>query len=93
MIQQKYAITQVPLHWTEIIKRVEQGHSIQLTRNYQVVARLVPTQFNQRPTEPQPNFWQALQTFRQQVDMTNIYDDEEIFSDIRDRSQGREVLL
>ena len=92
MMQPKYAITQVPHYWTEIIKWIEQGHSIQLIRNYQVVATLVPTPFNQSPEEPQPNFWQALQTFRQQVEMMDLYD-EDIFSDVRDRSQGREVVL
>jgi len=42
--------------------------------------------------QPPPNFWQALQIFRQQTDIADLYD-EDIFREVRDRSPGREVLL
>ena len=41
---------------------------------------------------PKQNFWQALQIFYQEVDIANLYD-EDIFTDVRDRSPGREVKL
>ncbi|MDM8568583.1 hypothetical protein QUF50_03535 [Thiotrichales bacterium HSG1] len=86
MINKQYSITQAPDYWTDIIQRIEQGYSIKLTQNNEIIATLVPTKNNQ------PNFWQALQTFRQQIDITDLYD-EDIFNDVRDRSPGREVLL
>jgi len=89
MINKQYSISQVPNNWTDIMKRVEQGDSIQLTRNSQVIAMLIPAQ--DKPC-PKPNFWQALQKFRQQVDITDLYD-EDLFSNVRDHSPGREVLL
>ncbi len=89
MINKQYSITQAPNYWADIIKRVEQGYSIKLTRNSEVIAMLVPAQ-DEPP--PKQNFWQALQIFRQQVDIADLYD-ENIFSEVRDRSPGREVLL
>jgi antitoxin (DNA-binding transcriptional repressor) of toxin-antitoxin stability system len=90
MINQQYSVNQVPDYWTDIIKRVEQGDSIQLIRNSEVFAMLVPVQYDEAPSKQ--NFWQALQIFRQQVDITDLYD-EDIFGNVRDRSPGREVLL
>jgi len=86
MINKQYSMTKVPNYWNDITQQIEQGYSITLTHNNEVIATLVPTKNNQ------PNFWQALQTFRQQVDVADLYE-EDIFSDIRDRSPGREVLL
>ncbi len=90
MIKKQYSIVQAPNYWNEITKRVEQGYSIKLTRNSEVVAMLVPAQNDDPP--PKQNFWQALQIFRQQVDTSELYD-EALFNDVRDRSPGREVLL
>jgi antitoxin (DNA-binding transcriptional repressor) of toxin-antitoxin stability system len=90
MINKQYSITQAPNYWYDIMRRVEQGYSIKLTRNSEVVAMLVPAQYEQLP--PKQNFWQALQIFRQQVNIADLYD-ENVFSDVRDCSPGREVLL
>ena len=86
MINKQYLITQAPNYWADIMQRVEQGYSVKLTRNHELVAMLVPAQYDKPP--PKQNFWQALQTFRQQVDITDLYD-EEIFTDVRDRSLVR----
>jgi antitoxin (DNA-binding transcriptional repressor) of toxin-antitoxin stability system len=88
MINQQYSWNQVPNNWPDIRNQVEDGYSVIVTHNNEVVALLVPVQYNKSPKQ---NFWQALQTFRQQVDLTEL--DEDIFSDVRDRSPGREVLL
>ena len=88
MIKEQYSITQVPNYWTDIMKRVEQGDSIQLTRNSEVVAMLIPALDK---AGPKLNFWQALQRFRQQIDIAELYD-EDIFSDVRDHSPGRERI-
>jgi antitoxin (DNA-binding transcriptional repressor) of toxin-antitoxin stability system len=88
MINKQYSITQVPNYWTDIMKRVEQGDSIQLTRNSEVIAMLIPALDKAGPKQ---NFWQTLQRFRQQIDIAELYD-EDIFSDVRDHSPGREVL-
>ncbi len=89
MINKQYSITQVPNYWIDIMKGVEQGYSIKLTRNSEVVAMLVPAQDEPLPKQ---NFWQALQIFLQQVDIADL-SEEDIFSDVRDCSPGREVLL
>jgi len=88
MLNQQYSWNQVHNNWSDIRNQVEDGYSVIVTHNSEVVALLVPVRYNKPPKQ---NFWQALQTFRQQVDMTEL--DEEIFSDVRDRSPGREVLL
>ncbi|RKZ81979.1 MAG: hypothetical protein DRR19_21420 [Candidatus Parabeggiatoa sp. nov. 1] len=92
MIKKQYSITQVPNYWADIIKQVEQGYSVKLTRKSEVVAILVPAQYDKSPEPPKHNFWQALQNFRQQVDINDLYN-EDIFNNVRERSPGREVLL
>ncbi|MDM8557957.1 hypothetical protein [Candidatus Parabeggiatoa sp. HSG14] len=84
MINKQYSITQAPNYWADIMKRVEQGYSIKLTRHSEVVAMLVPTHHE----KPQQNFWQALQIFHQQADIADLYD-EDIFSNVRDCSPMR----
>ncbi|HID99276.1 MAG TPA: type II toxin-antitoxin system prevent-host-death family antitoxin [Thiotrichaceae bacterium] len=88
MINQQYSWNQVPNHWSDIRNQVEEGYSVIVTHNSEIVALLVPVRYNK---PPQQNFWHALQTFRQQVELTEL--DDDIFSDVRDRSPGREVLL
>ena len=88
MLNQQYSWNKVHNNWSDIRNQVEDVYSVIVTHNSEVVALLVPVRYNKPPKQ---NFWQALQTFRQQVDMTEL--DEEIFSDVRDRSPGREVLL
>ena len=90
MINKQYSITQAPNYWYDIMKWVEQGSSIKLTRNSEVVAMLVPALYDQAP--PKLNFWQSLQTFRQNIDINALYD-EDVFSLVRDHSTGREVFL
>lgn len=88
MINQQYSWNQVPNNWPDIRIQVEEGYSVMVTNNSEVVALLVPVRYNKPPKQ---NFWQALQTFRKQVNLTEF--DEYIFSDVRDCSPGREVLL
>lgn len=37
--------------------------------------------------------WQAIEHFRQQMNPSDYPDNEDIFADVRDRSEGREVAL
>ncbi len=90
MINKQYSISQAPNYWYDIMRRVEQGCSIKLTRNSEVVAMLVPAKYDKPP--PKQNFWQSLQIFRQNIDIADLYE-EDIFSIVRDRNTGREVLL
>jgi len=90
MINQQYSWDQVPNNWSDIRNQVEEGYSVIVTHNSEVVALLVPVRYN-KPAKHNKNFWQALQTFRQQVDLTEF--DDNIFSDVRDRNSGRDVLL
>ena len=37
MINKQYSMTQVPNYWPDIMQRIEQGYSVKLTRNNEVV--------------------------------------------------------
>lgn len=45
------------------------------------------------PADEQNDIWQAIQRFRQQMNPADFPEDEDIFADVRDRSNGREVEL
>ena len=44
-------------------------------------------------TSASHDLWQAIQHFRQQMNLADYHEDEDIFADVRDRSTGREVVL
>ncbi|WP_020559266.1 hypothetical protein [Thiofilum flexile] len=37
--------------------------------------------------------WQAIERFRQQINLADYPENEDVFADVRDRSAGREVVL
>ncbi|AFY82518.1 hypothetical protein [Oscillatoria acuminata] len=43
--------------------------------------------------EPGREFWQRLQSFRQELDSEGIWIDPDVFEGVRDSSSGREVIL
>lgn len=90
----QYSIDQAQTHLEQILNEVEQGGSIELTRSGKRVAVLISTQEYDQLRSGKTSFWEALQKFRQQIELEGIdLEPEKIFEDIRDKSPGREVNL
>lgn len=75
-----------------LVRAVEQGHPVELTRRGKPVAVLVSNIEYQRLTSGSRDLWSAIETFRATHDLSDL-DIEEVYSNIRDTSPGREVDL
>jgi cellobiose PTS system EIIB component len=90
----QYSIEQVQTQFHDIIQAVEHGEAIEITRQGQQVAMLIPMDEYKKLKKEKPGFGAALKKFRQEMIEEGIdLDPDEVFKDVRDRSPGREVNL
>jgi prevent-host-death family protein len=78
-------------HLTELIRSVERGEAVELTRRGKPVAALVSIPEYRRMREGWPSFWRALSVFREGLGEKDLAGIEEALRDLRDSSTGREV--
>lgn len=89
-MQHQYSIAQARDRLARIVHDVEKGRPISLTRRGRTVAVLLSAKEFQRLREDRPAFWTALQKFRQGLIRDGIEFEPAVFSNVRDRSPGRE---
>ena len=79
---------------SQLLREVEKGLRVQVTRRGKPVAFLVPASEGIQAHDERASFEKALREFRRKhrVDKLNI-DPNKIFADVRDRSLGRDVDL
>lgn len=87
----QYSIAEARNHFTSLVHNVEQESAVELTRHGKPVAVLLSIQEYQRLLSGQSSFWQALRVFQNRVNLQNLALEPEIFTDLRDRSPGREA--
>jgi prevent-host-death family protein len=73
-----------------LVRSVEQGQPVELTRRGKLVAVLVSSQDYEKLTNGPPDLWAAIQKFRSEHDLAEL-NAEEVFENLRDRTPGREV--
>lgn len=88
----QYSISDARNNLPNIVREVEGGPFVELTRRGQPVAVLVSIKEFRRLQSPKRDFWEALQEFWAKYDLSDL-DIDEIYRDVRDRSPGREVEL
>ncbi|MEH2131447.1 MAG: type II toxin-antitoxin system prevent-host-death family antitoxin [Nostoc sp.] len=71
----------------KIFQEVEQGESVQITRQGQQVAVILPTAEYERLLHRKLGFWESVERFRQEIieEGTEI-DPDEVWKDVRDKS-------
>ena len=89
MVRQ-YSISDARNNLPSIVKQVEHGPAVELTRRGRPVAVLVSHKEYERLNPPKPDLWMAIQDWRATHDPLTDAEVEEIFGDIRDRSPGRD---
>ncbi|GAA6619622.1 type II toxin-antitoxin system Phd/YefM family antitoxin [Scytonema sp. NUACC26] len=93
-MSQQYSIEQISTNLDRIFQEVEQGESVQITRQGQQVAVILSVAEYERLLSEKPNFGESLQQFRQEMIKEGIeINPDEVWKDVRDRSPGREVNL
>ncbi len=94
MNNKQYSLAQLADRLPDLLSLVENGQTVELTRQGRVIAILVSPQdyqqFQPLPSSPR-TVWQAIQAFRQRLDPVDLEPDEDFCQDLRDRSPGREV--
>ena len=90
----QYSIDQAQSQFEAILSGVESGTPVELLRAGQPIAVVISSEEYARLTSGQPpNFWQALQIFRQDFNLEQAGFDVSTFENLRDTSPGREVIL
>ncbi|AFZ13931.1 hypothetical protein Cri9333_3092 [Crinalium epipsammum PCC 9333] len=77
------------------IKAIKRGQTIELLEPINISdGEIIIDIDEQQSSDVKPNFWEALQEFRQQVNLEELeIEPEEIFAGLRDKSPGRDVIL
>jgi len=73
-----------------LVRSVEHGQPVELTRRGKLVAVLVSSHDYEKLTNGSRDLWTAIQKFRSEHDLTELLVDE-VFANVRDRAPGREV--
>lgn len=89
----RYSIAQVRDRLSEVVHEAEAGEKITLTRRGKPVAVLVSQNEFARLRGEAKGFWEAYQTFRQQVGLQRLRIAPSTFRGLRDKAAGREVKL
>lgn len=80
-------------HFTELVRQVEENSGVQLTRRGKPVAVILSMSEFDRLQGNERLFWDSYLDFREQFDLGELKIDPEIFSEVRDHTTGRDVIL
>ena len=89
----RYSIAEARNHFTAIVREAEQESAVELTRRGKPVAVLLSIQEYRRLSGGTGGFWKAFTKFKNKVDLVALEIEPDTFSQLRDRSPGREVAL
>lgn len=92
MVETQFVVTDISEHFNDMLHVIEPGDAVELTRNGKPIAVLVSVQVYQNFKPKQKDFWDALEKFRQGMDVCGLEIADDLF-DVRDASPGREVAL
>jgi antitoxin Phd len=76
-----------------LVHRLDRQHRIELTRRGKPVAMLLSLHEYNRLAAPAKRFWEAYSSFAETADLRHLGIEPGAFSNVRDRSSGRETNL
>lgn len=89
-MKKNFSVAEARQNLPTILDQAEKGESAKITRRGKAIAVIVPIEQYQQMSRP--SFWEALEKYRTDVeDLQESLDD--VFDDVRDRSEGRKVEL
>jgi prevent-host-death family protein len=89
----QYSLLQAQEQLTKIIQEVENGTPVEITRDDKPVAIVISIDEYNRLLGGNSSFWKSLEKFYQEIDLEEAEISREIFDGVRDKGQGREVIL
>ncbi|MEM7035009.1 MAG: type II toxin-antitoxin system Phd/YefM family antitoxin [Chloroflexota bacterium] len=90
-MSKQVSIAEARNHFTALVHEVEQHSSVELTRRGKPVAVLLSIQEYRHLTSHRSGFWEMYSTFQSQVNLADLNISPDVFADVREESQGREV--
>lgn len=104
-MKEQYSTQQLNSHLPKVLKQIEQGNSIEITKKGEPFAVILSASEYQRltaqtshnaeptlaPVTTKFSFWQSIQDFRALHDLKELELEADVFADIRDLSPGREM--
>ncbi len=91
-MHRQYSIAAARNRLPALVHDIEKGPPVELTRRGKPVAVLLSIGEYKRLRRDKPDLWQAILRFREETDLAEL-DAEEVWTDLRDRSPGREPEL
>ncbi len=92
-MSKRYSIAEARHNLAALVHELEHKPRIELTRRGEPVAVLLSIGEYRRLQSGQTHFWEAYQTFRQQVHLRELNIAPSLFEGLRDQTPGREIEL
>jgi prevent-host-death family protein len=92
-MSEQHSIADASSHLDELVRKAEEGETVEITREGEAVAVLIGWREHKRIPKRHGDFWKALQEFRSSADFEAIGDPDEIWGDVRDPDPGRDIDL
>ena len=92
-MEEQHTIAEAKNKLPAIVRSVEKGASVKLTRHGRPVAVLLSIDHSDRLSRKREGYWRALGSFRELMERENVIVSDEDFKGFRGKSQGREVNL
>jgi len=89
----QYSISEARSHLPTLVREVEHGTTVELTRRGKPVAVVLSLREYQRLASAKGDLWNAIEQFRRSIDLSDLDLGPEYFDALRDRSPGRPVDL
>ena len=91
---ERYSITEARRNLPRLVREVERGKAVELTRRGESVAMLISRRRFEQLASNHSGFAATYQTFAEHVDLAKLdLDPDRLFSGIRADTQGRDVHL
>ena len=93
-MSEQHSIADASSHLDELVRKAEEGETVEITREGEAVAVLIGRREYKRINgRPHRSFAEALEEFRRSADFEAIGDPDEIWGDVRDPDPGRDIDL
>ncbi|MGH2585042.1 MAG: type II toxin-antitoxin system Phd/YefM family antitoxin [Dehalococcoidia bacterium] len=86
----QYSIAEARDHLPGIVREVENGSPVQITRRGKPVVVMLSLEEYRRLAGPKGGYWEAVEEWRKTVDWDEMGDFADVFENVRDRSPGRD---
>ena len=88
----QYSLAEARDQLTRLVRDVEKGEAVELTRRGKPVAVLVSLREYQGMQNGTQGYWEALCKWRADHGLARLQIEPEMFQELRDRSPGRKVV-